>query len=482
MYTETLQTQTAARGSSRSSLRAGLIMLFCAVTAAGVGFLSSPLLYATVAGMLALFVVPIWHAHHTGRLDPFESVHAMGLRAFVYFGLGTIWTYEDPSHVAYDRYVMPYILPAAFVCLLGFAAFVAGYFMPWFGNRAKPRRRELPTTVWVVFLPGIVGFVGATATAAWMWASWADVNLASYISALGNLVPLYYFAWALAWMLVFSPQSTRKQRLVLLGVFVPASVFLTTKQLEDKSSMLMLGVVPLMALWYTRRKLPWKSLVAILLVLIFVVFPVGNTIRLVDPRLDTASRVTITSRMISEWDSEHYMDATFVAAKKRLALINSVAVVMRDVPRWVPYAHGETLFFPLFAYFVPRMLWPDKPQHTLGREFGVTFRVVNMVDQKTSIASTVAGELLWNFDVPGVLIGMVLWGLVMRALYRRYGESTEPDPMRHAIHMVLLVQFLHFGAGIAAQSVGVARTLLLLEAFRWLARRTGLVRIEERTT
>jgi hypothetical protein len=211
------------------------------------------------------------------------------------------------------------------------------------------------------------------------------------------------------------------------------------------------------------------------------VFPVANTIRQVDPRLDTASRVTITSRLISDWDSESYIEATFFAAKKRLALINSVAVVVRDVPRWVPYAHGETLFFPLFAYFVPRMLWPDKPKHTLGREFGVTFRVVNVVDEKTSIASTVAGELMWNFDLPGVMIGMVLWGFVMRGLYRRYGESAEPDPVRQSIHMVLIVLFLHFGAGIAAQSVGVARTLLLLEAFRWLARRMGLVRFEERS-
>ena len=481
MYTETLQTQPVARGSSRGSLRAALIMLFCAATATGVGFLSSPLLYAMVAGMLALFVVPVWYAHHSGRFDAFESVHAMGLRAFIYFGLGAIWTYEDPAHVAYDRYIAPYILPATFVCLLGFAAYVAGYYLPWSGRRAPRGPREVPTTVWLVILPGIVGFVGAMANAAWSWASWADVNLASFVSSLGQLVPLYYFAWALSWMFVFSPGTTSRQRLVLLALFVPASLIITASQLEDKSSMLMLGVVPLMALWYTRRKLPWKTLIAIALLVVFVVFPVGNTIRLVDPRLDTASRVTITSRMISEWDSQHYLDATFYAAKRRLALINSVAVVIRDVPRWVPYAHGETLFFPLFAYFVPRVLWPDKPQHTLGREFGVTFRVVNMVDQKTSIASTVAGELFWNFDLPGVVVGMALWGFVMRALYRRYGESTQPDPLRHAIHILLLVQFLHFGAGIAAQSVGVARTLLLLEAFRWLARRTGLVRVEGAT-
>jgi hypothetical protein len=482
MYTETVHTEPTSRWSSRSSLRACVIMLFCAVTASGVGFLSSPLLYAIVAGNLGLLVLPIWYAHHTNRLDAFESVHAMGLRQFVYFGLGAIWTFEDPTHVAYDRYIVPYILPAAFVCLLGYAAFLAGYYVPWLGRHTQRKAREVPTTVWVVILPGIVGFVGAMAAAALAWATWADVSLASYVSSLGQLLPLYYFAWGLAWLFVFSPRTTRKQRLVLLGLFVPASMIIITAQLEDKSGMLMLAVVPLMALWYTRRKLPWKTLVAIGLLLVFVVFPVGNTIRLVDARLDTASRVQITSRMISEWDSAHYMDATLYAVKKRLALINSVAVVIRDVPRWVPYAHGETLFFPLFAYFVPRMLWPDKPQHTLGREFGVTFRVVNMVDEKTSIASTVTGELLWNFDLPGVLIGMALWGFGMRALYRRYGESTEPDPMRHAVHMVALVQFLHFGGGIAADCVGVARTLLLLEAYRWMARRTGLVRVEERAS
>jgi hypothetical protein len=454
-------------------------MLFCAVTAVTIPFLGNPLLYGLVAIMLGCWVAPIWFSVQQGRLDVFESVHAMGFRFFVYFGLGAIWTWQDPTRVAFDRYIPPYLVPAAAVCVLAFVAFVAGYYAPWFRARQARNVREIPTSVWFVIVPGTIGFIGTMAASLWSWASWAGVTLSGFVSSLGQLAPLYYFAWGLCWMLVLTPTTPARHRLVLLGLFGPASLAIVFGDLTDKSRILMLAIVPLFALWYTRRKLPWKTLVLVALVLVFAVFPFANTIRIVDPRLDTTERVLITSRMISDWDTDHYMFASLHAAKRRLALINSVAAVIRDVPRWVPYENGRTLFYPTLAFFVPRILWPDKPKHTLGREFAETFRVIHILDEQTSISPTVTGELYWNFGVPGVLIGMALWGMLMRALYRRYGESPFPDPVRQAIHVVLLVQFLHFGAGISAQTVTVLRILVLIEGFRWLARRAGLVRLGE---
>jgi len=72
---------------------------------------------------------------------------------------------------------------------------------------------------------------------------------------------------------------------------------------------------------------------------------------------------------------------------------------------------------------------------------------------------------------------MALWGMLMRVLYRRYGESDFPDPVRQSIHVVLLVQFLHFGGGISAQTVAIIRMLVVLEGFRWMARRAGLAKL-----
>ena len=86
-------------------------------------------------------------------------------------------------------------------------------------------------------------------------------------------------------------------------------------------------------------------------------------------------------------------------------------LLLRVGIRWVPYARGRTLFLPTLVHFVPRLIWPDKPKMAFGREFGQLFRVVGVRDTETNIASSVPGELYWNFDLPGIVLGMAPAGL-----------------------------------------------------------------------
>jgi hypothetical protein len=301
--------------------------------------------------------------------------------------------------------------------------------------------------------------------------------LPGIFSSLSQLSPLFHFGWALCWLLVFSKFGTPRQRLFLLAVFVPATAMILFASLTDKSLAGTLAAVPLIALWYAHGKLPWRTLLILALLLVFVVFPFFNTYRWLDPQISIASRAAMTGRIISHWDSDTFLSASLVSVKRRLALVNSVAVVVRDTGRWVPYAEGRTLFMPAMAIFIPRMIWPDKPSFALGREFGETFRIVSVLDEKTSVAATVPGELYWNYDLPGVIMGMALWGAVLRFFYRRYGQAAGLDPVRRAIHIVILIQFVHFGGGLAAQVILLIRTLILLEAFLWIARRAGLIRM-----
>jgi len=283
------------------------------------------------------------------------------------------------------------------------------------------------------------------------------------------------FSWALSWLLFFSGRATRTQKLVIFGLFVPGTIGVGLSSMTDKSLVMTLAGVPVLGVWYARRQVPWKTLVVLLLLLVFGVFPVYNTSRVLDPRIAWSDRIQMTATIIRGWSFEQYQEQSVDTVKRRLALINSVAAVVRDVPRWVPYARGETLFLPAVAFFVPRVIWPDKPAFTMGRDFAQTFRVVHILDQETRVSVTVPGELYWNFDIPGVLLGMALWGIALRFLYRRYGEGRGLDPVRRAIHIVLLIHFVHFGGGLAAQGVSVLRIVVLLEVLRWLARRAGVL-------
>ncbi len=187
------------------------------------------------------------------------------------------------------------------------------------------------------------------------------------------------------------------------------------------------------------------------------------------------SRMVSTVQTIQTWNSRTYLTLSLERFKQRLAMINSMAVVVRDTGRWVPYAKGETILMPTLVYFIPRIVWPDKPVAAGGREFGRIFRVTNPLTRDTYIAPTVTGELYWNFDLPGVIVGMAILGMAMRILYRRYAESETFDPVRKAVHILVIVLLAHIGGSLAPMLVGFVRILLLLAFLRWIGRRTGLL-------
>ena len=456
-------------------MRAALICVFAGILFATIPFVPESQVYVMVCLMFLCLIGPAWYEWQRGSLDYFETIHVIGFIYFVFFGMGAVWTLGDPVNIAYDRYLLPYIPQATLYCLLGYLALLAGYYGPWSGRKTAWQFREYPRGTLFLFIPGAIGLVGLISEAAWHWSTKLAVKLSAIVSTCSQFAPLYIFAWALAWIMFFSGQATRGQRRLLLFVFCPATAMLLFLLLNNKSITISLAGVPLIALWYARRHVPWTTLIVLVLVLVFVIFPFHNTYRLLDARMSTSQRVSLTSSIIGDWSYNEYMLRSMITVKQRLSLINSVAVVIRDVGRWVPYAKGETLFLPTLVFFVPRLLWPDKPMLTFGREFGQKFRVVRVFDKETAIASSVPGELYWNFDLVGILVGMALWGMAMRFFYRRYGEAGELNPIRMAVHIALLINFAHFEGGLAFQTVGLIRTLLIIEGYRWISLRMDLV-------
>jgi len=400
----------------------------------------------------------------------------MGFVWVVYFAIGAVWTVTNPSRGAYDRYIVPYIPLATLICLLGYLMLLVGYYAPWPGRVKGRKVEEYPRGALFMVVPAVLGFIGFLSQHLVYRAQKLGFGVASIISSMGQLAPLFVFAWALAWLMLLSGKATRWVKWLLIGALVPGSVVVALNSMNSKATVVSLALVPLMAWWYAKRRVPWVTLTVLLLIVVFVVFPFNNTFRNLDNRISTTKRLELTSSIIGDWSTYNYFDRSVGTFLSRMALINSVAVVLRDVPRWEPYAMGRTIFIPTMVFFVPRVIWPDKPTAEFGREFGETFRVVHILDAETNVAATIPGELYWNFSLPGVLIGMGLWGLVLRWYYRHYGESTDLDPIRRAVHMLLLIQFLHFEAGIAQPSVMVIRTLIVLEAYRFVARRFGLTR------
>ncbi len=108
---------------------------------------------------------------------------------------------------------------------------------------------------------------------------------------------------------------------------------------------------------------------------------------------------------------------------RRIAQIAVFAVVMDMTPSNVSFWQGET-YKPLFTSFVPRALWPNKPEERAGNAFGKRYGFLKPDDDVTSINLPWLTEAYANFGFAGMLAGMSLFGFLLAALDRFFNAPS----------------------------------------------------------
>lgn len=109
----------------------------------------------------------------------------------------------------------------------------------------------------------------------------------------------------------------------------------------------------------------------------------------------------------------------------RSAYDDLFADIVRRTPSEVPYWGGET-YKSLVGIFIPRILWPDKPQMQLGQQFGHRYAYLYDLDTSTSYNFPFLLEFYANFGPFGVYLGMCLVGLIYAALYKIFNNPGQP--------------------------------------------------------
>lgn len=90
-----------------------------------------------------------------------------------------------------------------------------------------------------------------------------------------------------------------------------------------------------------------------------------------------------------------------------------VGKVMDHVPKREPFAEGETIFKSLAATFVPRILWPDKPEAGGHQNM---LRFTGFLIEGYSMNISPLGEAYANYGVEGGAFFMLLYGLFFALL------------------------------------------------------------------
>ena len=97
---------------------------------------------------------------------------------------------------------------------------------------------------------------------------------------------------------------------------------------------------------------------------------------------------------------------------------NTLLIVTKFTPDEIPFLNGKS-YLTLLTKPIPRLIWPEKPREEFGRYFGITYKVLNPLDKRTSWNTPVLTEFYANYGKKGIIIGMFLLGGLFAFITRK---------------------------------------------------------------
>lgn len=143
----------------------------------------------------------------------------------------------------------------------------------------------------------------------------------------------------------------------------------------------------------------------------------------------------------------------------RISLKGTMEMLVERTGKSVRFQQGKTIAL-LFSSLIPRFVYANKPDTSVGRLFNREFDVSE--DPDTYISATQLGELYWNFGAIGVAIGSVVIGSVIGLMGSLFALRDCRSVTRFLVLMVTLYYVcLRLEGSIALQYTVWARSVVL---------------------
>ncbi len=304
------------------------------------------------------------------------------------------------------------------VTLVGLIMMLLGFYMPVGKGLAsmapKPRYDWSPNAAlgvalimiplgWTVFLGGQFGLIPKRAGS----------------GVLGQLASAVFYGIALL-TIVYIRYRLRSALLLLLLLIPPTMAF----NFFTGSKRLFLTALAMVAIPYIvhDRRIRTSWVVAGVATLV-VLYPVAQFYREVVQRGYTLTSIEVLSNpgralgaiaaFTSGVDPLEYLKVGFQATGHRLNALTLPCIIVRDTPDVVPYQGGWSIGY-VFLSYIPRVLWPGKPDTTIGQWITDNYGAGPHI--KSNTGPSWIGEFYFNFGYPGVIVGMLVMGLFFRVL------------------------------------------------------------------
>jgi len=366
----------------------------------------------------------------------------------------------DAPGFAYSLLERPDLIVGQIFGLLGLSVMLIAYSLP-FGRVLADRLPRplvdwpLSTLItvsivmlilgWGVLLPGAVGLIPGG------WGS-GFIGAFTFGTIYANVT------LTLGWI---RHRSTTALLLLALNILLGVAFGLVT---TSKTQVLIRPFISAITFVLVGGKIRTRWLAAglVALALLYPASNIGRNIRGHYPSLaaavaDPVGMLTAIGAQSARWDLGEWFETGLVATSHRVDALGATSVLVRDTPRRFEFQNGRTLAL-FFQAWVPRVIWPEKPDITIGRWVTSTYGSGPHIASNT--APSHIGEYYINFGALGVIFGMFLVGSLGRfaheSLMWRGGTAASILVMTVVLYQLIL----KFEAGIAGNYAGTIMSIL----------------------
>lgn len=468
MQTATNYTQNVNRPSGDKTVIAGIILMALTAVVAAFAlfattetFRSFPYLFLVpwITGLAIVMAAPSLILYYKGKFsfaDPIVfATWSYFFPAFVMGGLFFAFGFSQPYYLAYTQDI-PYTLPLTIgLVALGFSGLAAGYFLPLGARIGAFIERFLPEANYAPpkFIgPGIVLLIlGVFNTILAFVLGVFGYQKAEEISSYDGLISLTTLLWMQASFLLWNVIFRKKQFTVSSAIVILLLVLTAISKAllaGNRGSALQLFEIIVLAYVLSGRLLKLKQVVIsgfILTALLLAGMIYGTTFRNIKGGESRQSFGQYTDNVAQTFDQIGKSDSTaslqfgFDRLTERLDILTTLSVVVSNYEQLAPYEEAydldNNIRKDMTIFLIPRVIWREKPSSSDARKYSDLY--FNQNDN--SFAITPIGDLLRNFGIIGIPIGMLVIGLFLRIFYRALVESQPPNIWRSTLYFMLLM-------------------------------------------